>query len=69
MIDIDRWIAKHADRARMLLQVHDELVFECDADFADTLVREATARMAAAAELRVPLVIDTGVGDNWDEAH
>jgi DNA polymerase I len=33
------------------------------------LVREATARMAAAAELRVPLVIDTGVGDNWDEAH
>ena len=69
MIDIDRWIATHADRARMLLQVHDELVFECDKDFVDTLVAEATARMAAAAELRVPLVIDSGVGDNWDEAH
>jgi DNA polymerase I len=69
MIDIDRWIANHADKAKMLLQVHDELVFECDADFVDTLVREATARMAAAAELRVPLVIDSGVGDNWDEAH
>ncbi len=69
MIDIDRWIAGHADKAKMLLQVHDELVFECDVDFAETLVREATARMAAAAELRVPLVIDSGVGDNWDEAH
>lgn len=69
MIDIDRWIAAHADRARMLLQVHDELVFECDEDFVDTLVQEATARMSAAAELRVPLVIDSGVGDNWDEAH
>ena len=69
MIDIDRWIAGYADRAKMLLQVHDELVFECDVDFVETLVREATARMGAAAELRVPLVIDTGVGDNWDEAH
>ncbi len=69
MIDIDRWIAGYADRAKMLLQVHDELVFECDLDFVETLVREATARMGAAAELRVPLVIDTGVGDNWDEAH
>jgi DNA polymerase-1 len=69
MIDIDRWIAGHADKAKMLLQVHDELVFECDEAFVDTLVREATARMAAAAELRVPLVIDSGVGDNWDEAH
>ena len=69
MIDIDRWIAGHADKAKMLLQVHDELVFECDEAFVDTLVSEATARMAAAAELRVPLVIDSGVGDNWDEAH
>jgi DNA polymerase I len=69
MIDIDRWIAAFADRAKMLLQVHDELVFECDADFVDTLMHEAKARMAAAAELRVPLVIDAGVGDNWEEAH
>ena len=69
MIEIDRWIAAHADQAKMLLQVHDELVFECDADFVDTLVSEATRRMAAAAELRVPLVIDSGVGANWDEAH
>ncbi len=69
MIDIDGWIAHHASEARMLLQVHDELVFECDAGFVETLVPEVTARMAAAAELRVPLVIDSGVGYNWDEAH
>ncbi len=69
MIEIDRWIAGHADAAKMLLQVHDELVFECDAGFVDTLIAEATRRMSAAADLRVPLVIDSGVGDNWDEAH
>jgi DNA polymerase-1 len=69
MIDIDAWLAGLNGQALMLLQVHDELVFECEADFVDTLVAEATARMAAAAELRVPLVIDSGVGDNWDEAH
>jgi DNA polymerase-1 len=69
MIEIDRWIAKHAGEAKMLLQVHDELVFECDADFVDTLIPQVTQRMAAAAALRVPLVIDSGVGLNWDEAH
>ena len=53
----------------MILQVHDELVFEVEAGFVDTLIVEVTARMAAAADLRVPLVVDSGVGDNWDEAH
>ncbi|MBB3835111.1 DNA polymerase-1 [Xanthomonas arboricola] len=69
MVSVDGWIADHAQRALMILQVHDELVFEADADFVDTLLREVTTRMAAAAELRVPLVVDSGVGDNWDEAH
>ena len=69
MIAIDGWIAGHADRAKMILQVHDELVFEADADFVDTLLSEVTTRMTAAADLRVPLVVDSGVGDNWDEAH
>ena len=69
MIAIDAWLLGHADQARMLLQVHDELVFECDADFVETLVAGAVERMAGAADLRVPLVIDSGVGDNWDEAH
>ena len=53
----------------MILQVHDELVFEADIAFIDTLRAEVEQRMAAAASLRVPLVVDTGIGENWDEAH
>ena len=69
MIDLDGWLRDHADRAMMVLQVHDELVFEADAEFVDTLVDEVRRRMAGAAELRVPLVVDAGIGANWDEAH
>lgn len=69
MIAVDAWLAGQEGRALMILQVHDELVFEADADFVDTLQVEASARMAAAAELAVPLVVDSGIGDNWDEAH
>ena len=69
MIDIDHWLAGQAGAAQMILQVHDELVFEVDEGFVETLLREAPARMAAAAQLRVPLVVDSGVGANWDEAH
>ena len=69
MIDIHRWLEGHADRALMILQVHDELVFEADEGFVETLLAEVPARMASAAELRVPLVVDSGVGINWDEAH
>ncbi len=69
MVDIDTWIAGHADKALMILQVHDELVFEADDGFVDTLLAEVPARMSSAAELRVPLVVDSGVGINWDEAH
>jgi len=69
MIDIDRWLAGQGGQAQMILQVHDELVFEVDEGFVDTLLREVPARMAAAAELRVPLVVESGVGANWEEAH
>ncbi|MEO5629487.1 MAG: DNA polymerase I [Thermomonas sp.] len=69
MIDIDAWLAGQGGQALMLLQVHDELVFEVDEAFLPTLLEQAPARMAAAAALRVPLVVDTGVGDNWDQAH
>ena len=69
MVSVDEWLAGHRARAQMILQVHDELVFEADADFIDTLRAEVEARMSAAATLRVPLVVDSGVGDNWDEAH
>jgi len=69
MIDIHGWLGEHAARAMMVLQVHDELVFEVDADFVDTLRDEVRRRMSGAAELRVPLLVDVGVGGDWDEAH
>ncbi len=56
-------------RALMIMQVHDELVFEVDTDFVETLRSGIVSRMQDAAELRVPLVVDTGVGDDWDRAH
>ncbi|MDQ3206676.1 MAG: DNA polymerase I [Pseudomonadota bacterium] len=69
MIDIHGWLEAHSARALMVLQVHDELVFEVDEDFVEELRREVTARMGGAADLAVPLVVDTGVGLNWEEAH
>lgn len=69
MILVDAWIKNHSDKALLLLQVHDELVLECDEDFKATLIAEVKARMEAAAELRVPLIVDVGSGSNWDEAH
>ncbi len=70
MIDIDAWLADgHRDQALMILQVHDELVFEVAEGFVDTLLAEVPRRMSAAAELAVPLLVESGVGANWDEAH
>ncbi|WP_119716977.1 DNA polymerase I [Cognatilysobacter tabacisoli] len=69
MVSVDDWLKDSRERALMVLQVHDELVFECDADFVAGLLEGVTRRMAAAAELRVPLVVDSGVGQNWEEAH
>jgi DNA polymerase-1 len=69
MVAVDAWLQPHATRALMIMQVHDELVFEVDADFVETLRVEVVARMQDAAELQVPLVVDAGVGDDWDQAH
>ena len=69
MIDVDRWLGDSALDAKMIMQVHDELVFEVAEGDVDTLVREVSQRMSAAATLKVPLVVDPGVGNNWDEAH
>jgi len=69
MIAVHDWLGREALPARLVMQVHDELVLEVrEADVA--AVREGVvARMAGAAELRVPLKVDTGAGSNWDEAH
>ena len=69
MVAVDGWLAGFGARALMILQVHDELVFEVDEAFVPTLVEQVGKRMSGAADLRVPLVVDSGIGANWDEAH
>ncbi|WP_422508269.1 DNA polymerase I [Stenotrophomonas sp. GZD-301] len=69
MVRVDDWLQTQDGQARMILQVHDELVFETESSFLETLRSQVVSLMSSAAELRVPLVVDAGVGDNWDEAH
>ncbi|MFT5930630.1 MAG: DNA polymerase-1 [Oceanospirillaceae bacterium] len=69
MIKVDEWIASSGLNARMTMQVHDELIFEVDADQVDALVAGVKAAMEGAAELLVPLIVDVGMGENWDQAH
>jgi DNA polymerase-1 len=69
MVRVDDWLTASGVDARVILQVHDELVLEvAQAQLAE--VRETVCRlMSEAAELSVPLLVEAGVGDNWDEAH
>ena len=53
----------------MIMQVHDELVFEVDADKAEALKKTICTLMAQAADLDVELLAEAGIGNNWDEAH
>lgn len=69
MIDIDHWLATGVLDARMVLQVHDELVFEVAENDVALLSEGVRFRMVSAAAMDVPLVVDVGVGNNWDEAH
>jgi len=69
MIDLDAWLEAGRVPAHMLMQVHDELVFEVLADRVDEVGAKVRELMQGAADLAVPLVVDVGVGDNWDEAH
>jgi DNA polymerase-1 len=69
MVSVQDWL--HADglRARLVMQVHDELVLEVPVEELDTVSEGVRARMQDVAQLDVPLIVDVGVGDNWDEAH
>ncbi|HET6725450.1 MAG TPA: DNA polymerase I [Gammaproteobacteria bacterium] len=69
MLAVHAWLAESRFPARMVMQVHDELVFEVAEDAADELRGEAGRLMESAADLAVPLQVDAGVGANWDEAH
>jgi len=69
MIKLDTAITAEQRDIRMIMQVHDELVFEVNANILDESVNLIREKMAAAAVLTIPLVVDVGVGENWDEAH
>lgn len=69
MIHVDQWLSQSKLQARLLLQVHDELVFEVRRELAEDLIAHVRDLMSGAAELRVPLKVDAGIGENWDEAH
>jgi DNA polymerase-1 len=68
MIRTDQWLADQPD-VHMVMQVHDELVFEVPQARVDEVEEKITELMQSAAELNVPLLVECGVGDNWDEAH
>jgi DNA polymerase-1 len=69
MIDVDAWLKSSRAPARLIMQVHDELVLEVEDGAVSTIVPQLRHHMARAGELRVPLKVDVGIGRNWDEAH
>ncbi|MEZ5502803.1 MAG: DNA polymerase I [Halioglobus sp.] len=69
MLAVDDWLQQGDVDARMIMQVHDELVFEVVAGEVDPVRTQICALMSAAADLSVPLLVEAGVGNNWDEAH
>jgi len=69
MIKVHDWLAGDDTDGRMIMQVHDELVFEVAEDIIDPFKDQVTNIMCAAADLSVPLKVDIGIGKNWDEAH
>ena len=69
MIAVDGWLSESALDAKVILQVHDELVLEVREDLIEQVREQVKLLMGRAAELEVPLLVEVGVGDNWDEAH
>jgi DNA polymerase I len=69
MISVDSWLENSDLESRMIMQVHDELVLEVPESELETVKQGLIEHMESAAELLVPLVVDVGVGANWDEAH
>ncbi len=69
MIAVQGWIEKDKLKTRMIMQVHDELVLEVPDDELDTVKKKLPGLMTEVAKLAVPLVVDVGVGLNWDKAH
>jgi DNA polymerase-1 len=69
MVEVNRWLDESSLDARVILQVHDELVLEVREDLVDQISEQIRPHMSGAADLAVPLLVEVGVGNNWDEAH
>ena len=69
MLHVDRWLATQDPNIKMIMQVHDELVFEVPKILVEDVQRKVCDLMSGAATLSVPLIVDAGVGENWEEAH
>jgi DNA polymerase-1 len=69
MLAVDAWLRKDEPPARMIMQVHDELVFEVAEDALAEIRDQVVDCMSTAAELSVPLKVEAGSGSNWEEAH
>ena len=69
MIDVDSWLMDSGIDAKMIMQVHDELVLEVREDLVPNVMAIVDEKMSSAADLDVPLVVESGMGDNWEVAH
>ena len=69
MIDVHAWLQRENLGARLIMQVHDELVLEVPDAEVERLKTDLPARMAGVAQLSVPLLAEVGVGENWEQAH
>ena len=69
MIDVDQWIGGQNQDIRMIMQVHDELIFEVKKEFAYDAIKEIVNLMESSVELKIPLIVDVNQGTNWNEAH
>lgn len=69
MIDVDQWIGNNNPDIRMIMQVHDELIFEVKKGFADEALKNITSLMESSVKLDIPLIVDANTGANWNEAH
>ncbi len=69
MVNVDNWLSESGLDARVILQVHDELVLEVREDLVELVKDEIRQHMSKAAQLDVPLLVEAGIGANWDEAH
>ena len=69
MVDVDKWIGDDNPNIKLIMQVHDELIFEANKDFAKDAIGHIIKLMESTIELNIPLIVDANKGKNWNEAH